>query len=178
MAEDRITVSIKSDTEKLGKLLRTATDDRAVLVRLVKEPLEEFAKAGIQLDKYYKTAQDQKRIAADIDAIVKGIIGGEIQRRLFRIVEETSYSLDRSSSYEYNFDNSSSTDYKYESHTGSSRGTFSDTTRGEATDTNRGFAGIGLAAFGEVMLGPLISEKAVELIKNQFAKTLGFTGGK
>jgi hypothetical protein len=177
MPEGRISASIKSDTEKLGKLLHTASEDRTVLVRLAKEPLAELAKAGIELDKYYKTPADKLRITADINYFVNGIIGGEIQGLLSGIVEDTSYSRNTSTGMEYNWDASTESTYKFESHTDTTRGTFSDTTRGSVTQQDQGFSGIATQGFGQAMLGPLISAGAIQSITAQFARTVGLSQG-
>lgn len=173
MRDGRISINIGSDVKKLAKLLRSASDDREVLMRLVKQPIAEFAKAGINLERYYSSAADKRRIIEDINSMVRGVIGGEVAKRMRAIVAETSYSRNTDTSYEYNFDNTSSTDYKYELHAGTTRGTFSETSTGEATDTNTGFNGLGLREFRDLMVGPLISNKAMELITSQFQKTVG-----
>jgi len=172
MQDKRISLSIGADVGKLGELLKSASADRTVLLRLLRQPSAELAKAGIPLDKYGKTGAEKARILHQVDGAITSIITGAIRAKLDGIVASTSSQSSTSSSYEYNFDNSSSSEYKYESHTGTSRGTFSDSSTGSYTDTETGFTGLGMEGLENVLLGPLISPLVIQRIQVAFQKAV------
>lgn len=171
----RISKNISGEVKRMDRLFKKIENDPADFQRFLKRPKPFLAEFGIDLEKYASGKVTAKVLEDEILAMSHQVFETGIMVRLGEIIDianANSYSSSTETSYEYNFDNSSSTDYKYESHTGTERGTFSETSSGTAMDTRTSFAGLTGQAFLDMVRGPLISQIAIKQILAHVENTL------
>jgi hypothetical protein len=181
MSTKRISLDIALDIQKMDKFLRAIDTNRSQYKKFTENPAEVLREYGISIQDYGSKDLAFDVIANDIAVIVERVVEDSIKADIVSIWEsvmETSYRSSTHSSYEYNFDNSSQTDYKYESHTGTERGTFSETSTGEAIDTDTRFNGFSFEEFQSKFAGPLISDAALNIILTETRKTLAIAKEK
>jgi hypothetical protein len=179
--EGRISRNISIDVKRMRNLLRVVEDEPKIHEQFLTKPKEMLSEFGIDLKRYASREVKEDFLVAEISKILNQVIEGSIMDRIRSLIDiygATSFSSNTESSYEYNFDNSSSSDYKYESHTGTERGTFSETSTGSATDHDTTFRGFSPLKMREILQGPLINEVAVENILLQMEKTLDYAETK
>lgn len=177
MPRKRISVNIGSDIRKVERLLKNAREDRSALIRLMKNPSKEFARSGINLSRYASRKFSLAKLDMEIKTMILAVLGEDFRSRFIGMVAATDYHASSSSSYEYNWDHSSHTDYKYESHTGSVRGTFSESDSHSATNTNQSFNGLITREFQDLLMGPLLSAKIMRVISRNIAQTFRYANG-
>ncbi len=172
MSNERISVNISAEVSKLGELLKSAGADRKLLLRLLRQPSAELTRAGIAIEKYGTTAQEKERIIRQVDSIITSIVTGEVKVRLGQLVASTMTHAHTEATTEYNFNHSSITETSFEPHVSTVRGTSSHASTGESVSVDAAFAGLSLQGLEERLVGPLISERAIETMKVAFEKTV------
>ncbi len=177
----RISKDISLDVKRMKNLLTIIENNPDRYDKFLKSPTQDLLEFGIDLERYASKKMPSKEIEYEITTMARQAVEKSLMERLRPIIDmvaATSYSQSTETSYEYNFDNSSSTDYKYESHTGTERGTFSETSRGSATDSDTRFSGFSTSTLVELLRGPLINELALDRMLAQMEKTLDYAAIK
>lgn len=176
LGSKRISKDIGVEIKGLKKLLTVIEKEPKRYDRFVADPIKDLEEFGIDISKYCSEHISVDVLKGEIVKIMQQAVQRGVMERIESLIEmvaKTDYSRSTESSYEYNFDHSSHSDYKYESHTGTERGTFSETSSGQATNTDTRFNGINLTMIEEMMHGPLISEGVMKEIVMNVERTLG-----
>ncbi len=170
MQDERISLNIGAEVKKLGEVLKSASQDRKQLLRLLREPSAELARSGIVLDKYGKSPEEKEWVVRQVSTIVTAIVTGSISAKLGGIVASVSAHAHTETVSEYNFNHSAYSETAYESHVDRVRGVSSHTSTGHSSATDVGFAGPSLHGLEQVLVGPLISKVAIQQIQVAYEK--------
>lgn len=173
MSSGRITIDMRSDINKMSEFLKSISEDRARYVRFTANPLEELATSGIDLSQYESPNRTKHSIATDlansVDIVVKNSLSNLMSHGFVR---DTSTHAFRETRFELNFDHSTSVQPMFEAHFDTTRGIFAEMERGTKSMMDRGFQGMAIEELETALVGPLINEKAMEMIISNVKATL------
>jgi hypothetical protein len=174
MSAERISINIGSDVKKIGKLLRSSIEDRVALMLLIKDPIKAFKENGINIDAYATKRFPKDKIVKDIKHVLTTMLDKHFKDRFKNIIATTLVESETSKETQYNWDHSTHNDYQYEQNTDTQRGATTETDKKTSVGTEQSFDGLTTKEFGDMLIGPLLSEKVIQVITLEIEKTLTY----